>query len=587
MKGEFRKVMFTALTVLSLLTLCGQAGAQNIPPAAEWIPESAVITIEILESSRIVDAVLSDELRRWVSELPQVAAFMESPQFAQMVGIGRYLEFRLGTDWRTAVDRLLGGSILLAAFPRDRVLAVVDTKSEELLQKLHAVVLEHAQDEARKAGDPDRVTSGSYKGWTGWTLDGGKSAYALAGARLFWANNPDLLRSVVDVHEAAGVGSLARQESYRQAVASLPSDAVARAFVNVGFLKQVPRADRAANALQQNPLLTLLAADLPAAIEASTWLGAAVRVGGGRAQLDIVSDGKFPGSDHPAAFSLPDETAGCFVNIEVPRRIFAASFYRDLARFYSAKDSLFPERTSGLIFFENMMGVFFTGRHFSQEVLPHLAPEIRLVVAAQEYDPNYGVPAVALPAIAVVFRMNDPARFVPMAEEAWQKALGLINFTRGQQALPGLLLDRGEYQGVRYYVSKFSTVGLSETERSDIRFNFSPVLAACGEHLILSTTEQLARDIIDFLRDKARAEVRLPGRSLVAELDRAGLVHILEVNRETLIRQNMVEKGHGRSQAEQEVAGLLLLARLLGQQRLEVIREKDSPRARLTVQLPL
>ena len=41
-------------------------------------------------------------------------------------------------------------------------------------------------------------------------------------------------------------------------------------------------------------------------------------------------------------------------------------------KFYAAKDTLFPDRTSGLIFFENMMGIFFSGRDLTDEVLAAL-----------------------------------------------------------------------------------------------------------------------------------------------------------------------------------------------------------------------
>ena len=66
------------------------------------------------------------------------------------------------------------------------------------------------------------------------------------------------------------------------------------------------------------------------------------------------------------------------------------SFYRDLHKFYAAKDKLFPERTSGLIFFENMMGIFFTGRDLTDEVLAETTPEVRFVVAEQQYDAEGG-----------------------------------------------------------------------------------------------------------------------------------------------------------------------------------------------------
>ena len=55
---------------------------------------------------------------------------------------------------------------------------------------------------------------------------------------------------------------------------------------------------------------------------------------------------------------------------------------------FPSKDELFPERTSGLIFFENMMGIFFTGRDLTEEVLAETGSDIRVVVAEQQYDPQ-------------------------------------------------------------------------------------------------------------------------------------------------------------------------------------------------------
>ena len=45
-----------------------------------------------------------------------------------------------------------------------------------------------------------------------------------------------------------------------------------------------------------------------------------------------------------------------------------------------------------------------------------------------------------LPGFAVVLQLRDPAKFQEVMEEAWQKAIGLVNFTRGQKALPGLII---------------------------------------------------------------------------------------------------------------------------------------------------
>ena len=40
-------------------------------------------------------------------------------------------------------------------------------------------------------------------------------------------------------------------------------------------------------------------------------------------------------------------------------------------------------------------------------------PEVRLVVAAQEYDPAVGTPQVQIPAFAAVFRLRHPADVGP------------------------------------------------------------------------------------------------------------------------------------------------------------------------------
>lgn len=587
MKRPARLMLNSIISLLIFWLASGIAVAQELPPPQEWIPEDAVVVLEIPDSSKIVKALLSEDLPQVFEENPQVKQFLQSPQFAQFAAIVRYLEFRLGTDWKDAVRKLFGGSLTLALFPRDRALLIVDTKSAELLAKLHQVLLEHAREEAQRMGDPDRVASGIYKGWTGWTLDGGKSVYALVGSRLLLANRAEVLRSVADVAEAGGGGSLARLATYRESHAVLPPEAWARLFVNMERITQSPQGERLGRATSSNPLVALLVADNLQALTNASWLAGAVTVQGNRVALRVACNGNFPAGDHPTAFSLPTDETGCLANIEVPRRLVALSLYRDLARFYQQKDTLFPERTSGLIFFENMMGVFFTGRHFSEEVLTHLHPEIRLVLAAQDYEPEYGVPSVALPALAVVFRMKDPKQFVPMAEEAWQKALGLINFTRGQQALPGLILDRAEYQGVRYSVAAFSTAGLTEEERKDIRFNFRPVLAPVGEYLVLSSTEQLARDIIDALRKEDPRRARLPGRHFVLETNREGLLRLAQANREALIRQNMVEQGHDRQRAETDINNLLALISLLGELRLELLRQNGKPQAEVAVALPI
>ncbi len=209
------------------------------------------------------------------------------------------------------------------------------------------------------------------------------------------------------------------------------------------MLKQIPQLQAALAKNNENPLASLLFAPLLAAMRESNWLAMGVNLQGQKLAFELAMDAAPSDASSPKEFATPDSAAGgAMPNFALPRQIASVSFYRDLHKFYAAKDQLFPERTSGLIFFENMMGIFFTGRDLTDEVLAETTPHVRFVVAEQQYDPKVGTPQVQLPGFAAVFRMKNPDKFAPVAEEAFQKALGLINFTRGQKAEPGLIIDR-------------------------------------------------------------------------------------------------------------------------------------------------
>ena len=84
--------------------------------------------------------------------------------------------------------------------------------------------------------------------------------------------------------------------------------------------------------------------------------------------------------------------------------------------------------------------------------------------------PAVGTPQVKIPAFAVVLRLRHPEQFGKVVEEAWQKAVGLVNFTRGQKALPGTDHRPPHLQGqIKYTVAYFSPAGRQRTRRSSTR----------------------------------------------------------------------------------------------------------------------
>jgi len=558
---------------------------ETLPPASRWIPDRAILAVEVANPRPLLDAALSPKAAEGIAATRVYKQAAERPGFQQFMFVIRYLEARLGADWKTALGKLLGGGASWAVMPDGTSLFIVDSLDAEMLGKLHDCFVEFARADAAKQDQPNRVASADYRGVTGWTL-GKDEAHAILGNRLVLANRPQMLKEVIDLRAGSGEGSLAALPGYQTARKAAGPDTVATAYLNLAALKKHPPIQKAL-AENPNPMATLLFAGLLDAVRESNWLALGLRIAGTDVSLEAAVDAKPSGSSSLSAFSwpsLPDE--GALPNLSVPRQILGLSFFRDLHAFYAAKDKLFPERTSGLIFFENMMGIFFSGRDLTEDIMAQPTPHIRFVVAEQKYDPEIGTPRVQLPAFAAVFRLRKPKQYADIVEEAWQKAVGLVSVTRGQKAQLGLVIDRAEHQNTRYSFAYFPSQPEDQKQSLPTQFNFRPALVKMGEYLVLSSTDGLAKDLIDALKRESAAQVKpSAGVHTQIELNAAALGSVLRANRAHLIRQNMLDKGNSQEEAETQVDFLLSLVKAFGQAKLAVGAGKSGHLATLQLKL--
>jgi hypothetical protein len=541
-------------------------------PAAEpaaWthaaaVPHEAYLAVEISQPRSVLDQLFQPQVVQAVTSHPEYQRRRNDQDFLPMVNLIQYFEGRFGTDLHGLLSKLMGGGITWTLGPGQQRLLIVEAEEVEVLNEVHDFFLMIARNEADAQGQRDRVKSADYRGVTGWSFAPGE-IHAILGNRLMITNDAQTLTAAIDRIRDPRLPNLASLPRYQQARQAFAQPPVASVFARMDVLKELPQI-KAALDQETNPLVTLLFAPLMQTLQQSQWLAVGVDLDGLAFTLSVASDGSAADAGSPSGFARPSQAAGgALPNLSVPRQIAGLSFYRDLHRFYAAKDDLFPQRTSGLIFFENMMGIFFTGRDLTEEVLAELTPEIRVVVARQEYAPEVGAPDPQLPGFALVFGMKRPEKFSRVVEEAWQKALGLINFTRGQQAEPGLLLERPIHAEVKYTMAYFAPPDEGSRSPAEARFNFQPALAMPGGHLILSSTDALAMDLIEALqRESDAGTAAAHGKHTIAEIDGKTLAALLRANRESLILQNMVEKGHAREQAEGEIGTLLAVVGSVG-----------------------
>ena len=66
----FEKLRSILILVLTVLLLQSAIAAQSIPPAIQWIPEDAVISLELSNTKALLDLLASEKAIEFITSLP-------------------------------------------------------------------------------------------------------------------------------------------------------------------------------------------------------------------------------------------------------------------------------------------------------------------------------------------------------------------------------------------------------------------------------------------------------------------------------------------------------------------------------------
>ncbi|MBL9123864.1 MAG: hypothetical protein JNG90_09545 [Planctomycetaceae bacterium] len=131
-------------------------------------------------------------------------------------------------------------------------------------------------------------------------------------------------------------------------------------------------------------------------------------------------------------------------------------------------------------------------------LLAEIEPQIQVVAARQTFAGMQAVPAAKLPAVAMVFRPRDPSRAKRLLMSAYLLAMQGANDTAREAGRPRLTMESKRRGDGFYAASMFrlprnpppEIVGLAD-------YNLSPSIAVIGERMILSSSRELAIELVD------------------------------------------------------------------------------------------
>jgi hypothetical protein len=178
-------------------------------------------------------------------------------------------------------------------------------------------------------------------------------------------------------------------------------------------------------------------------------------------------------------------------------------------------------------------------------------------VAPQTTKAGQPLPSVKLPTFALRGTMKSPGSLQRELRRIYQNAIGFLNIVGAMEGNPQLDMqsEKDPQTQAEYYWAEYVPDSDKQyTNGLPIQFNFQPCLAFHEQSVIVSSHIELARQIV---ANRQGSTEDKSTKNTTFSIDGISLTNILRSNREQLISNNVLEKGHSRQQAENEVDVLL------------------------------
>jgi hypothetical protein len=545
--------------------------------AAELLPTSTLVYLEIREPGKFVEGILEHPIARKLAAAPEVRKALEEPKARELLAIIAELEKRVGMRWRAAVDAAAGDGIVVAfeAWTQG-VVGLVRSKDRDAATRLCDALFSLVREDAANKGLADPVKTVEQRGLT--THEVHQVTISQIGSWLALSNKPQIVRSIADRAKADDAApTLAGDDEFRQAKSLAARDAAmpdAWAMVRLAPLRLLGVAKPLLNnaGKSDDPGAELLGGGIISAMSNAPFVASSINITGDVLRLSVATpfDRAWVGPER--RFYFGGNADGAAAPLKPRGTMLSVTAFRDMSAFWQAGPDLFGEGIAAkMARTDSELSVFFGGKSFGAHVLGALGPQMQLVVAAQDYKAaGVAEPAIKFPAGALVVNIHqDVAAMQKRLRVAFQSLVALANLDGAQNGRPLLEMGMENHAGAEIHYAMYDSAPdgrdapmVMKGGAEDVHLNFSPSLVVTKDRAILCSTRQIARDLADVLASQEEQPTTLRDNALI-EVDAKVITDVLRQNRGQLVAQNMLEKGHEQAVADREIDTLLALLGLL------------------------
>lgn len=552
-------VACTALLLFSP-SLVRSEEVPSIPSgAAAMLPSSVVALVEVPSLADSIETIMQYPLRERLLGSPAYAAMVKSEPFKRVqMGVAAF-EGSMQQPWREALQTLTDGGLTIALAPENGgSMAVLMHSSEpQALERLQEFIL------GLQLLSGKSTHSASYRELTVHDVANG-ARMVLFDNWLLVANKPHFGKAIIDQYLDRDAATLQETPRFAQARQQLQLSSSggpsAWAYLDVETIRSSGLAKQLFRERLDNFFGELVIGGVLANLRQTPFATVAVDIerSGVRLQATTPHDRQW---EAPREYFFgEDGSAAAPPLLQVEERLFAVSSHRDLSQMWLRSGDLLGDKVlEQMAQADTQLTTFFSGHDFGEDILGAMEPGIQLVGKVQAYADDAPVPAVKLPAFALQFRMKDAERTRADLRRVFQSFVGFLNITGAQNGQPPLDLGMESVGAAQLYTATYvPNRDLVDRQHAPVYFNFLPTVAFVGDHLILSSTTALARELCRLDTSTTSAGNAEQGTAnTLASVDAESVRRVLEINRTHLVANNMLEKGHSQEAADAEI-GLLL-----------------------------
>ena len=580
---NYRMIFFFCGCVLQ----CGSAELSAAESnASQLLPETTVGYIEVTDTAAIMSVLYDHPLSHHIQSMEAWKTATKSEQYRGFLTGRKFFEIQIGSDWRPAIEALTVGGLYVGFDAATQgVVLMIRTKDKATAENFRLKILELTQLNEATNGKAD-----SYRDITIYKTDKHSGA-AVVGSWIILTNKGELGKGVLDRlldEQVAGPdmevsGTLSANAQFKSTYAKRNTHSQAWAYGNIQAVRDAGAAKNLFEGQAENPLIELLAGGMQSVLQHAPFVTADLQVANSGVSLQLETPFQVDWVPAERQYYFGHEAKGSApVLPEVPGTLMTLATYRDVSEMWLRAGDLFNEQMNDkLAEAESGLSTIFAGRDFGEEVLGAIQPQIGLVVARQSFDNVTPVPALKLPAFALVLKLRDAENMRPELRRTFQSVIGFFNIVGAMAGRPQLELDMEKLNGTDLVTSRYVPEKKDkDSTTADMIFNFSPSAAFSGDHFVLASTTALAKQLSAAALETHNAnDTTNTALNLHSEAIRA----TLNDNREQLISQNMLSDGHSREEAEGAIDLLLEAVRCIKAAGITLRHENDAMALRLNV----